>query len=319
MNNIRGMGHGACVRSAEVLAKICLICTICVILFFPKALPAEVTKDSCGTKCHINPQLIKENKNRVEECSQCHSHSTHNFGLEVLITQYADNTGNFKNMVYIPEGEFNMGTDDRLRDEKPAHVVYVAGFYIDMFEVTNEDYKKFVDHTGYPAPDLWEEGTYPKNKAKHPVTYVSWHDANNYCKWAGKRLPGEMEWEKAARGTDSRVYPWGNEWDMYKSNNPLREIGDTEPTGTYENGKSPYGLYDMSGNVWEWVDDHYYAHPGSDYVNPEFGAKYRMLKGGSYWDCSAYGCGISAPAYNRALFEPGVKGKTYGFRCAKDK
>lgn len=104
-----------------------------------------------------------------------------------------------------------------------------------------------------------------------------------------------------------------------KSLNPLREIGDTEPTGTYENGKSPYGLYDMSGNVWEWVDDHYYAHPGSDYVNPEFGAKYRMLKGGSYWDCSAYGCGISAPAYNRAFFEPGVKGKTYGFRCAKDK
>lgn len=288
-------------------------------IFLSQTVYAEDQLPSCGTKCHVNPQLIKENKNKLKECSRCHGPSTHNRGSAVSITQYAGNAGNFKDMVYIPEGEFVMGTDERFRDEKPAHVVYVAGFHIDIFEVTNEEYKKFVDHTAYSLPERWKEGTFPEKKARHPVNFVSWHDANNYCKWAGKRLPREREWEKAARGTDSRVYPWGNKWDKFKSNNPLRALGDTQPIGTYENGKSPYGLYDMSGNVWEWVDDHYYAHPGSDFVNPEFGDKYRLLKGGSFWDCSSYGCGISAPVYNRAFFEPAVKGETYGFRCAKDK
>lgn len=221
-------------------------------------------------------------------------------------------------MVYISEGEFIVGTNERLRDEKPAHVVYIAGFWIDIYEITNLDFKNFVDQTGNSAPDHWKEGKVTEDKTKHPVVFVSWNDANNYCKWTGKRLPRELEWEKAARGTDARVYPWGNKWDMYKSNNPLRKLNHTQPVGTYEKGKSPYGLYDMSGNVWEWVDDHYYAHPGSDYISPEFGTKYRLLKGGSYWDCSSYGCGISAPTYNRAFFEPPVKSKSYGFRCAKD-
>ncbi len=280
---------------------------------------AEDQKISCGLKCHQNLQFIKEDKNTLEECTQCHNSSIQNTGLEVEIkTPVSNNNKNFYNMVHIPEGEFIMGTDDRLRDEKPAHVVYVANFWIDIYEVTNEDYKKFVDQAGYPPPDHWKGGTFPENKAKHPVVFVSWNDANNYCKWAGKRLSREIEWEKAARGTDGRVYPWGNEWDMYKSNNPLRKLDDTQSVGTFEKGKSPYGLYDMSGNVWEWVDDHYYAHPGSDYVSPEFGSKYRLLKGGSYWDCSAYGCGISAPVYNRAFFEPPVKSKSYGLRCAKD-
>lgn len=289
-------------------------------LFLSATVYAEDQKESCGARCHINPLFQKEDKNRLEECSQCHGTASHNSGFKIrTISQTITDTGNFENMAYVPEGEFIMGTDERLRDEKPAHVVYVKSFYLDLFEVTNKDYKKFVDHTGYTLPDHWKKGIYPKGKVNHPVTFVSWFDANNYCKWVGKRLPKETEWEKAARGTDGRVYPWGNNWDIYKSNNPLRELGDTQQVGTYENGRSPYGLYDMSGNVWEWVDDYYFPHPGSDYVSPEFGKKYRLLKGGSWWDCSAYGCGISAPAYNRAFFEPPVKSKSYGFRCAKDK
>lgn len=323
------------------------------VLFYSGLSYAEIKNESCDSRCHISPVFKKEDKNRLEECAQCHGYSTHESGYEVkaiaqgvvslkegknfplipINTSQREDRGDlrlrgkesgynnkiFENMVYIPEGEFIMGTDERLRDEKPAHIVYIVGFYIDIFEITNEDYKKFVDHTGYTLPDHWKGGVIIEGKEKHPVTYVSWYDANNYCKWMGKRLPRETEWEKAAGGIDGRVYPWGSKWDMNKSNNPLKEVGDTQPVGNYEKGKSPYGLYDMSGNVWEWVNDNYYPHPGSDYISPEFGDKYKLLKGGSWWDCSAYGCGISAPIYNRAFFEPPVKSKSYGFRCAKDK
>ncbi len=300
--------------------KTFLLFYIISFLFLQGEVFAKNQTESCGLKCHINPKFTKEDKRTLEECVHCHSSTIHKAGDEVEVTALDPNKNkSLEKMAHIPEGEFIMGTDDRLRDEKPAHVVYIDDFYIDMFEVTNDDYKKFVDHTDYPPPDHWKGRSYPESIAQHPVVFVSWIDANNYCKWAGKRLPREMEWEKAARGTDGLVYPWGNDWDMYKSNNPLRELKNTQPVGTYEKGKSPYGLYDMSGNVWEWVNDHYYAHPGSDYVSPEFESKYRLLKGGSFWDCSAYGCGISAPTYNRAFFEPPVKGKTYGFRCAKDK
>jgi formylglycine-generating enzyme required for sulfatase activity len=164
-------------------------------------------------------------------------------------------------------------------------------------------------------PDHWENGQIPVGKEDHPVVFVTWYDADAYCKWIGKRLPRETEWEKAARGTDERIYPWGNEWDLEKSNNPLRGHEDTMPIGSFEEGKSPYGLYDMSGNVWEWVDDYYLPHPGSNYESPEFGTKHRMLKGGSWWDCMFYGCGISAPTYNRAFFDANTKNDSSGIRC----
>jgi len=294
------------------------------LLLFPysASLRGESVK-GCGTECHKNPKFKKEDKKKLQECIVCHSPSVHKGeqGKGSGEKLNLDGRGGEiapSNMVYIPEGEFIMGTDDRLKDEKPAHVVYTEAFYIDVYEVTNSDYKKFVDHVDYPTPDHWENGTFPEGKDQHPVVHVSWYDADNYCKWAGKRLPREREWEKAARGTDGRTYPWGNVWAMDKSNHPLLEIGDTQQVGSYEQGKSPYGLYDMSGNVWEWVDDYYNPHPGSDYINPEFGDKYRLLKGGSWWDCSFYACGISAPTFNRAFFEPSVKSESYGFRCAKN-
>ncbi len=284
--------------------------------------------------CHTNPVYKKEDAERLKECLTCHgtaghpyrksrdsrvaatagySDRIHTSGPSTTTTPKSDLYG----MILIPEGEFIMGSDERLKDERPAYVVYLNTFYIDKFEVTNEDFKKFIESTGHPPPDNWVGGNYPQGKGRHPVVFVSWNDANEYCRWLGKRLPRETEWEKAARGTDGRIYPWGDKWATNKSNNPFGGHGDTMPVGSFESGKSPYGLYDMSGNVWEWVDDYYLPHPGSDYVSPEFGTRYRLLKGGSWMNCMFYNCGISAPVYNRAFFDPSTKNNSLGFRCAK--
>ncbi len=226
-------------------------------------------------------------------------------------------------MVLIPAGEFTMGTNVRLSDEGPEHRVTVAAFYIDKYEVTNLQYKKFIDATQHKSPQHWSNRTYPDGKIDHPVVFVSWDDAKAYCEWAGKRLPTDEEWEKAARGTDARYFPYGNEFDMNKSNNPVRwealkQEGDTAPVGSFEEGKSPYGIYDMSGNVWEWTASWYRAYPGNTRISENYGETYKTLKGGSWWDCSFYQCGISAPSYNRAFFLRGTRNKSFGFRCAKD-
>ena len=226
-------------------------------------------------------------------------------------------------MILIPAGEFTMGTDDRLPDEGPAHKVSLPAYYIDKYEATNLQYKKFNDATNRRSPSHFINRTYPKGKADHPVTFVSWYDAKAYCEWAGKRLPTDAEWEKAARGTDARIFPWGNEFDDNKANTPLRwealkRDGDTTPVGSFPGGVSPYGLYDMSGNVWEWTASWYLPYPGNKRKTENYGEKYKVLKGGSWWDCSFYKCGISAPSYNRAFFLPSTRTKSFGFRCAKD-
>ena len=210
-----------------------------------------------------------------------------------------------------------MGSNERWDDESPEHINQTGAFYIDLYEVTNGDYKKFVDATKRKLPHHWAKGNIPKGKENHPVTYVSWFDANDYCQWTGKRLPNEEEWEKAARGEDGNIYPWGHLWSLDKSNNPYKSSTGTEPIGSYPDGRSIYGLYDMSGNVWEWVDAYYLPHPGNTIPKSEYGKDKRVLKGGSWFDCLSYGCGLSAPTFNRSFFNPEVKNNSFGFRCAK--
>lgn len=226
-------------------------------------------------------------------------------------------------MVLIPAGEFVMGTDERLSDEGPQHRVQLPAYSIDIYEVTNLQYKKFIDATGHKSPQHFENRNYPPGKVDHPVVYVSWMDAQDYCQWAGKRLPTDQEWEKAARGSDGRRFPWGMEFSLDKANTPMlwkerHEQGGTLPVGAFEGGKSPYGLYDMSGNVWEWTASWYEAYPGNTRPTQNYGQTYKTLKGGSWWDCSFYQCGISAPSYNRAFFLKSTRNESFGFRCAKD-
>ncbi len=227
-------------------------------------------------------------------------------------------------MIRIPAGPFVMGSDDRLADEGPAHTVTLPEFWIDRYEVTNLQYKAFIDATGHRSPRHFRNRTYPDGKVDHPVTFVSWFDARDYCRWAGKRLPTEQEWEKAARGPDARVYPWGNEFSIERANTPVRwarlgRQGDTTPVGAFPTGASPYGLEDMSGNVWEWTSSWYLPHPGNEQPSENYGEIYKVLKGGSWWDCSYYKCGISAPTFNRSFFNPRVRNSSFGFRCAADR
>ncbi len=226
--------------------------------------------------------------------------------------------GSLSNMILIPAGEFTMGSNEWWPKCQPEHKRTVKAFYIDKYEVTNKKYKKFVEATKRQLPANWPKGEIPKGKANHPVVFVNWYDANDYCKWEGKRLPTEVEWEKAARGTDGRTFPWGNKFDAKKGNMPQLGKGDTMPIGSFENGKSPYGLYDMAGNVFEWTSDWFKPYPGNTHPDENYGEKYKVVRGGSWYDCTYYKCGISAPTYNRIFFNPYTTNNNFGFRCAKD-
>ncbi len=201
-------------------------------------------------------------------------------------------------MVLVPGGEFLFGEEKEKRDEPT--------FYIDKYPVTNERYKKFLDATGYGIPHLnadwakpynWRNRTYPKGKANHPAVLVSWQDVVAYCRWAGKSFPRETQWEKAARGTHGRIYPWGNEYSSGRCNSYHEGLEKTTPVDKYPKGVSPFGCYDMAGNVWEWTS-----------TPRKLGW---VLKGGSWFDgdvrlrCSAYGWAL-----------PQVKAANTGFRCA---
>lgn len=191
-------------------------------------------------------------------------------------------------MILIPAGEFWMGSDkgssaEYIPDnEKPRHKAILPDYYLDKFEVTNQQYFNFCKETGHSLPFLMREGKIPPGKENHPVVNVSWNDATAYCKWAGKRLPGEAEWEKAARGTDGRAYPWGNGWDQNLCNNRTSPYEDTVPVGTYPKGASPYGVMDLAGNAWEWTDDWYKSYPGAERSFDETG-KMKVTRGGAYF------------------------------------
>jgi formylglycine-generating enzyme required for sulfatase activity len=308
-----------------------------------------IQSDRSCTACHEPSRIKAFNTRKASDCRQCHTSGNDQpfvrvseqepvdleavktiapagvtAGMSVPLYYSETRIGKEPNlMVRIPAGKFYRGSDNRLPDEGPRYEVDLPAFLIDQYEVTNLQYKQFIDATGRKSPSHFRSRTYPEGKVDHPVAYVSWNDAHAYCEWAGKRLPTDIEWEKAARGTDTRDYPWGDQFDVDKLNSPVRwkalnMEGDTTPVGAFEGGKSPYGLYDMSGNVWEWTASWYTQYPGNTWPSENYGEQYKVLKGGSWWDCSFYRCGVSAPVFNRSYFKQNVKNSSFGFRCAKD-
>lgn len=222
-------------------------------------------------------------------------------------------------MVLVPPGEFLMGSNEGDADEMPPHRVHLDGYYMDRYEVTVGQYAKFLEATSHETPPEWNT----MNQAQHqkrPVAFVNWADANTYCRWAGKRLPTEAEWEKAARGTDSRIYPWGNEIPTQRQANFSKQDWNDHaallPVGLLEEGKSPYGIFDLAGNVREWVadwyDDKYYEQsPNRNPNGPERGEG-KVLRGGSW---------LHDPKYLRSAYRepntPSLRVANYGFRCVK--
>jgi len=229
-------------------------------------------------------------------------------------------------LLYVPAGEFTMGSDGN-SDEQPIHKVNLSAFWIDQTEVTNKQYAACVSANQCKPPSntsSYTHSSYYGNSQfdDYPVIYVSWNDAKSYCEWAGRRLPTEAEWEKAARGTDERIYPWGNTAPNKDLLNFNLIVGDTTKVGSYETGKSFYGAYDMAGNVWEWVNDWYqkgyYATLGNNASNPQgpSGGDDRVLRGGAWNNYSYYD--VSVRSADRYKSYPSVTFNYIGFRCARN-
>lgn len=248
-------------------------------------------------------------------------------------------------------------------NEHPEHQVELPGYYIDTYEVTNAQYKIFLQATGHAEPFPWTQNGYNllpdrllasdleslrwiaseyfkfdldtrhmsksallaamrddhENKDRLPVSSVTWEDADSYCRWMGKRLPTEQEWEKAARGPQGQEYPWGNEWGLGKAN-----VGDDEdweggiaPVGSYANNKSVYGVYDLAGNVWEWTASWYQAYPGSDQTDKDFGESYKVIRGGG-GGVGHYSLSHFFRSAMRGNALPTTPSRDVGFRCARD-
>ena len=242
-----------------------------------------------------------------------------------------------RDMVTIPAGDFLMGSteaealdaftkndghynkEDYLT-EYPQHTVTLPTYTIDRKEVSVADYRMFTDVAGRSTPTMLSD----QNLAgpNQPVIGVDWDDAGAYCQWLGQRLPTEAEWEKAARGTDGRIYPWGNDWDPTQDNHGNGselglDVSDgylyTAPVGI-ELGTSPYGVLNMAGNVYEWTADDFALYPGNDkYTHPDYNKDYKVLKGGAYTDGQSEQRSASRVGYARDFRE-----EDFGFRCAAD-
>lgn len=229
--------------------------------------------------------------------------------------------------VTVPAGEFIMGTNEAREDSYPEHMVYLNAFEIDRYEVTNAQYWEFLDYIKKTkdhskcfkdepsgkdhTPRFWDNEYY--NVPDYPVARVDWYDAYAYAAWAGKRLPTEAEWEKAARGLDGRKFPWGNDWDPARCN----LSGDPKPVGSNEAGKSVYGCYDMAGSVHEWcadwyLDSYYGEAPNKNPKGPDQGLR-RVIRGGSRFSQP-----FQVRTNTRKSEQPDLFNVALGFRCAKD-
>lgn len=235
-------------------------------------------------------------------------------------------------MVLIPAGVFLMGSDpgvdkDAQDREQPQHALYLPDYYLARTPVTNSQYAAFVQAASHRLPEHWKRGKPPRGKEDHPVVNVTWHDAVAYCRWlsevTGKpyRLPSEAEWEKGARGSDGRIWPWGNRWDAERCNSYEGGKGDTTPVGAYPQGASPYGLLDMASNVWDWTRSLW----GKNWSAPSFKYPYdpadgredlgapdgvlRVLRGGSFLSNGR----LVRCAY-RSRLDPYARNRLNGFR-----
>jgi len=244
-------------------------------------------------------------------------------------------------MVLIPAGEFKMGDafNEGDRDERPVHTVYLDAFYIDIYEVTNAQYKKFMDATGYKAPYYWNDQNY--KAPNNPVVSVSWNDAKAYTDWAGKRLPTEAEWEKAARGgLSGKRYVWGDDWPPPKNSGNFADETARKVLGLdwpiihgYDDGyahtapvekftPNGYGLYDMAGNVWEWCADwydrnYYVISPKSNPKGPDSGS-YKVLRGGSWKNGDDFSLCAFSVTLRFGYYNPSEDiTDNVGFRCVQ--
>lgn len=231
-----------------------------------------------------------------------------------------------KEMIFMASGKFVMGSNAGDANHQPEHVVEAADFYIDRWPVTNAEYKKFVDEMNYPVPNYevnwcntepynWDPvaRTYPEGKVDHPVVLVSWEDAMAYAAWAGKRLPTEAEWERAARGLKGRRYPWGEDFVVGACNCKETNLGETSPVGQFSpKGDTPGGLVDMVGNVWEWTNSLFRPYP----YNPNDGREsreatgFRVLRGASWRNDANVALNVTRLDGDFKFFN------NVGFRCA---
>ena len=219
-------------------------------------------------------------------------------------------------MVYVPSGEFMMGSESGESNESPTHSVYLDRFWIYQTEVTNSMYQKCVRTGVCSVPDKAQNfHYYDLVYGDHPMVYVNWNDSDIYCQWAGGRLPSEAEWEMTARGTEgANIYPWGDDLPSGYYANYGAIVGDTMPVGSYPTGQSPYGLLDMTGNAVEWVEDWYDAgyyvnSPSENPSGPDNGLE-RVLRGGS-WNNSE----INIMVTKRSSELPYQGSDPIGFRC----
>lgn len=236
-----------------------------------------------------------------------------------------------KKMVLVAAGEFIMGTDKTdpdnthqrigavkplYLDQHPQRSVVLQAYYIDVYEVTNLEYKRFIDDAQYPElPSNWVEGEIPEGLENHPVTHITWIEAWSYAAWAGKRLPTEAQWEKAARGSDGRLYPWGNEYVKGKANIGIDGDRKIMPVGSYPQDVSVYGVFDLAGNVMEWTLDWYRAYPGNGYNDPRFGENFKVLRGSAFQKAGHYFLEAYRYAFARTEALPADYFENVGFRC----
>jgi formylglycine-generating enzyme required for sulfatase activity len=232
-------------------------------------------------------------------------------------------------MVFVAAGPFVMGRDGGFPDESPTHTVILSDYWIDRYEVTLREFQRFLLSQGKVFAPLISSDSLPQDYFVNPayrdfpVVNVNWAAAREYCQFVGKRLPKEAEWEKAARGTDGRLYPWGNQWAEGRANSretrfrslPAANLHFTSRVGQYSDGVGPYGTMDMAGNVAEWVEDWYGPYPDNNDVPAEaYKQKYKVVRGGS-WIASSLSLTVVARDYS----DPRFGYESIGFRCAADK